>query len=109
VTTSLEGTVLGRCSIVGEKTVIEGTERIGDYTLIEAGCEISAREIGDDCVIESGVIIREGAVIGNNCRLCAGEVIGPGERIPDSTVVFGDGRQRVDKTDSVDVPLIKLM
>ena len=101
VTTSAEGTVLGRCSIIGEKTIVDKTLRIGDYTLIEAGCQITAKEIGDDCVIEGGVIIREGAVIGNNCRICAGEVIRRDETIPDGTVVFGDGRWRVDRTDSV--------
>lgn len=101
VTSSLEGTVLGRCSILGEKSVIDRTLRIGDYTLIEAGCQISAKEIGDDCVIESGVTLCEGSIIGNNCRICAGETVGPGEMVPDGTVVFSNGQSRVDNTDSV--------
>ena len=93
--------MLGRCSIVGERTAIDQTLRIGDYTLIEAGCQIAAKEIGDDCVIESGVILGEGSMIGNNCRICAGEVIKPGQSIVEGTVVFGDGRRRINKTNPV--------
>jgi carbonic anhydrase/acetyltransferase-like protein (isoleucine patch superfamily) len=69
--------------------------------LIEAGCRISAKEIGDDCVIESAVVLDEGSVIGNGCRICAGERIGRNELVPDGTVVFGNGRRRADKTDQV--------
>lgn len=69
--------------------------------IIEAGCTISAQEIGDDCVIESAVVLDEGSVIGNGCRICAGERIGPGQVVPDGTVVFGNGQMRIDKTDQV--------
>ena len=99
ITTCAEGMILGRCSIISEKCIIEETLRIGDYTLIEAGCTISAKEVGDDTVIESAVILGERSVIGNNCRICAGEVIGPDEVIPDGTVVFGGGRRRKDGSD----------
>ena len=101
VTTSTEGTVLGRCSIISEKCVIDETLRIGDYVLIDAGCTISAKEIGDDCVIESAAVLGERSVIGNNCRICAGEVIGPDEVIPDGTVVYGGGWRRKDRSDQV--------
>ena len=93
--------VLGRCSIVGENCVIDGTTRIGDYVLIEAGCRISAGEIGDDCVIENAVVLGEGAVVGANCRICAGEVIEAGQVVPPGTIVFSNGRQRKDKTEQV--------
>jgi dynactin 6 len=101
ITTSSEGTVLGRCSIVSENCIINETLRIGDYVLVEAGCNIAAREIGDDVVIESGAEVGERSVIGNNCRICAGETIRANEVVPDGTVVFGNGRRRVDKTDQV--------
>ena len=102
VTTSAEGTVLGRCSIIGENCVIEeNTLKIGDYVLIEAGCKIAAREIGDDCVIESAAVLGEGSVIGNNCRICAGEIIASNEIITPGTVVFGNGRRRADKSEQV--------
>lgn len=93
--------MLGRCSIISEKCVIDETRRIGDYVLIEAGCTISAKEIGDDCVIESVAVLGERSVIGNNCRICAGEVIGPDEVIPDGTVVYGGGWRRKDRSDQV--------
>jgi dynactin 6 len=99
--TSSEGTVLGRCSIISEKTIVEGTVRIGDYVLIEAGCSIAAKDIGDDCVIEIAVVLEEGCVIGNKCHICAGERIAAGEVIPDETVVFGGGRRRQNKSDQV--------
>ena len=101
VTTPREGMVLGRCSIVGENCVIDGTTRIGDYVLIEAGCRISAEEIGDDCVIEDAVVLGEGAVVGANCRICAGEVIEAGQVVPPGTIVFSNGRRRKDKTEQV--------
>ena len=101
ITTSSDGTALGRCSIVSERCVIEETLRIGDYVLIEAGCRIAAKEIGDDCVIESAVILEEGSVIGNGCRICAGERISRNQAVTDGTVIFGNGQRRPDKTDLV--------
>lgn len=73
--------------------------RIGDYVLIEAGCSIRAKQVGDDCVIESAVVLEEDSVVGNGCRICAGERIGRGQVVPDGTVVFGNGQQRVDRSD----------
>jgi UDP-3-O-[3-hydroxymyristoyl] glucosamine N-acyltransferase len=93
--------VLGRCSIISERSVVTETIRIGDYVLIEAGCQIAAKEIGDDTVIESAAVLGERSAIGNNCRICAGEIIGEDEVIPDATVVFGNGRRRKDTTDQV--------
>jgi UDP-3-O-[3-hydroxymyristoyl] glucosamine N-acyltransferase len=81
--------------------VVTETSRIGDYVLIEAGCQIAAKEIGDDTIIESAVVLRQGSVIGNSCRICAGEIIGEDEVIPDGTVVFANGRRRRDATDQV--------
>lgn len=101
VTTGTDGLVLGRCSIISEKCVIEETVRIGDYVLVEAGCSIAAREIGDDCVIESAVVLQKGCVVGNNCRVCAGETVRADEVIPDNTVIFGNGRRRKENGDQV--------
>ena len=102
ITTSAEGTVLGRCSIISENCVIEDSAlKIGDYVLVEAGCKIAAREIGDDCVIESAAVLGEGSVIGDNCRICAGEIIASNDIIPPGTVVFGNGRRRADKSEQV--------
>jgi UDP-3-O-[3-hydroxymyristoyl] glucosamine N-acyltransferase len=81
--------------------VVTETSRIGDYVLIEAGCQIAAKEIGDDTIIESAVVLGQGSVIGNRCRICAGETIGEDEVIPDGTVVFANGRRRRDGTDQV--------
>src|SRR5271170_7919692 len=92
VTTRAEGLVLGRCSIISEKCVVEETVRIGDYVLVEAGCSIAAREIGDDCVIESAVVLQKGCIIGNNCRVCAWETVSEDEVILDNTVIFVIGR-----------------
>jgi len=101
ITTGKEGLVLGRCSIISEKCIIEETTRIGDYVLVEAGCSIAAREIGDDCVIESAVVLQKGCIIGSNCRVCAGEIVRSDEVIPDNTVIFGNGRRRKEKSDQV--------
>src|SRR5271155_164885 len=101
VTTGKEGLVLGRCSIISEKCVIEETTRIGDHVLVEAGCSIAAREIGDDCVIESAVVLQKGCIIGNNCRVCAGEIVRADEVIPDNTVIFGNGKRRKENSDQV--------
>jgi dynactin 6 len=81
--------------------VIEGTARIGDYVLIEAGCQISAVEIGDDCVIENAVVLGEGCVVGAGCRICAGEIIEAGQVVPAGTIVFSNGRRRTDNTEQV--------
>lgn len=87
----------------------ETNVRIGDYVLIEAGCRVGAKEIGDDCVIESAVVLGQNSVIGSNCRICAGERIGVDDVVPDGTVVFGNGRRRADKTDQVYSPLLRLL
>ena len=101
VTTGTDGLVLGRCSIISERCVIEETTRIGDYVLVEAGCNIAAREIGDDCVIESAVVLEKGCVIGINCRVCAGETVRADQVVPDNTVIFGSGRRRRENGDQV--------
>ena len=101
IITSAEGTELGRFSIISEKCVIHDTSRIGDFVLIEAGCEVSAKEIGDGSIIETGVVLGEGSVIGKNCRIGAGETVAPDEVVPDATVIFGNGRRRRDHTDQV--------
>jgi dynactin-6 len=101
IVVGIEGTVLGRCSIISERCIVEETLRIGDYVLIEAGCRVAAREIGDDTVIESSVVLGERSVVGSGCKICAGEVIASDEIVPDGTVVFGNGRRRMDKTDKV--------
>jgi dynactin 6 len=104
LTTGPEGMVLGRCSIVGENCVIEGTARIGDYVLVEAGCRISAGEIGDDVIIENGAVLDEACVIGTNSRICAGEVIEAGQVVPPGTIVFGNGKRRPEKSEQVHTP-----
>ena len=86
---------------MSERCIIEDTLRIGDYVLIEAGCSIRAKEVGDDCVIECAVVLEEGSIVGNGCRICAGERIGRNQVVPDGTVVFGNGQRRVDRTDQV--------
>ena len=101
ITLASEGLVLGRCSIISERTVVTETSRIGDYVLIEAGCHIAAKEIGDDTIIESAVVLGKRSVIGSSCRICAGETIGKDEVVPDGTVVFANGRRRRDATDQV--------
>jgi dynactin-6 len=52
-------------------------------------------------VVESAVVLEAGSVVGNGCKICAGEVIASDEVVPDGTVVYGNGRRRADKTDQV--------
>jgi dynactin 6 len=104
ISTSAEGTELGRFSIISEKCIVRETTRIGDFVLIEAGCEVFAKEIGDGTTLESGVVLGDRCVIGKNCRIGAGETVGADEIIPDGMVIFGNGRRRIDKSDQVAPP-----
>ena len=42
-------------------------------------------------IIEAGVRIGKGTVVGENCKVCAGVEIGEGMVVEDDTVVYGSG------------------
>lgn len=101
--------VIGRGCIVSEKAVVgervsrgvdggedEGVVVIGDGVGIEAGASVAARRVGEHCMIEVNASVDAGAVLGKWCRVGACCVVAEGEVLEDFTVVFGDGRRRVD-------------
>lgn len=94
--------VIGRNSMVYERAVVgvasAGNQDVvvGEGVNIETGSIVEAREVGDRCTIEVNAFVGRGAVLGRFCRVAALERVEAGEALEDFTVVFGDGRRRVD-------------
>lgn len=95
---------IGPYCIVSEGAVVGLPEgRAGDVVLerwvnVESGAEVLAKQVGEGTEVGIQARIGEGATVGRFCRLTPTEVVGVGEEVGDFTVVFGDGRRRVDKT-----------
>lgn len=65
---------------------------IGSYNLFEVGCQIDFCEIGNCNVFEHRVKVEPNCKIGNGCILTAGVRVPSGSIIPDSMIVYGEGR-----------------
>ncbi|KAM9878976.1 dynactin 6 [Verticillium dahliae] len=128
---SVSGSIyVGRRCIIHERTHIgltdgdegSGGVTLGDYVTVEVGTVIEAggTDIGDGTVVGVRSRIGSGAVIGKvflpkhctrliranplqNCTITPQTVIRAGEKIPDFTVLFSNGRRRTDKRDVVDL------
>ncbi|EGP88808.1 uncharacterized protein MYCGRDRAFT_38720 [Zymoseptoria tritici IPO323] len=103
ITTSTTGPItLGRNCTLAEMSVISASSSnpttIGDNVTIGPATHITGANIGEGSVIEGRVTIAEGAVLGKFCKITAGEVVHPGEVLPDFTVVYGDGKRKVNRT-----------
>ena len=89
---------------------------MGDYVVIEVGSQIESggTEIGEGSIIQSGSQIGSGAKIGKvcmtmvddvdviltgrqNCTITPRSTVGPGEILPDQTVVYSNGQRRIDR------------
>lgn len=69
--------VLGQEIGVSPFAVVESGVKIGDRTLIAAGCYIGRNvEIGEDCLFHPNVTIREKVKIGNRVIIHSGSVVG---------------------------------
>lgn len=96
---------IGKNTVVYERAVVGTAEgvgggdvSIGDYVNIESGALVEAKSVGDGSTVEVNAMIREGAVLGECCKVAALERVEAGEELGDFTVVYGDGQRRVDKT-----------
>jgi mannose-1-phosphate guanylyltransferase/phosphomannomutase len=73
-------------SVLGDGATVHAEARISGAT-IEAGCEVGAGSVLQDCVLDEEVSvgeacrIGEGAVIGRGCRLAAGVCVKAGRRL----------------------------
>lgn len=69
--------------VVDVNTVFNGDVKLGENTIIEPNCIITASSIGDNCHIKANTVI-EHSIVGNNCT------IGPFARLrPDSNCQEG--------------------
>ncbi|KAM0331396.1 hypothetical protein ACHAQA_003069 [Verticillium albo-atrum] len=104
---------VGRRCIIHERTHIglsdgdegSGGVTLGDYVTVEVGTVIEAggTDIGDGTVVGIRSRIGRGAIVGKNCTITPQSIIKAGENIPDSTVVFSNGRRRTDKRDMTEL------
>ena len=70
-------TVLGRGVGISPFAVVESGSRIGDRTLIAAGCYIGRGvEVGADCILYPNVTIREKTKVGSRVIIHSGTVVG---------------------------------
>lgn len=106
-----------------------GGVALGEYVVVEVGAIIEAgnTEIGDGSTIHVGCKIRSGAKIGKvrryarpklhisssnaqlltfdnqNCTISHLSEISPGEVLPDNTVVYANGKRRIDRRGITDM------
>ncbi|KAK0300199.1 hypothetical protein LTR54_008894 [Friedmanniomyces endolithicus] len=94
--------VIGKNSMVYEGATVGTVDGedvlIGDSVNIETGAVVEARSVGDGSTVEVNAVVGKGAVLGKWCRVAPLECVEAGEQLEDFTVVYGDGRRRVDKT-----------
>lgn len=68
------------------------------HVSVESGAEVLAERVGEATEVGVQAKIGAGATVGRFCRLTPTERVREGEQVGDFTVVFGEGRRRVDKT-----------
>ncbi|KAM0716334.1 hypothetical protein Q7P37_007779 [Cladosporium fusiforme] len=97
--------IVSECAVVGLPEGQEGEVALDSWVNIESGAEVLASHVGEGTEVGIQAKIGVGATVGKYCRLTATEVVQDREQVRDFTVIFGDGKRRVDKTlvDSVDV------
>ncbi|KAH7347184.1 trimeric LpxA-like protein [Plectosphaerella cucumerina] len=111
---STSGSVLvGRRCIIHERTHIGATDgdessggvALGDYVTVEVGSVIEAggTDIGEGTVVGVRARIGRGAVIGKNCTITPQSIVAPGEKLPDFTVLYSNGRRRLDQRGITDL------
>lgn len=101
--------VVGRKCVIWEKAVIgagkaadgdrgDASVILQDYVTVESGASIEASVVGEGSEIGVKAAVGRGVTLGKWCKICPLEVV-VGEVEPEVeafTVVFGDGRRRVD-------------
>ncbi|KAJ2903644.1 trimeric LpxA-like protein [Zalerion maritima] len=83
------------------KSTMEGTGTLmvvlGDYVTVEVGTILEPGvRVDEGTTIGVGCVVGAGAEIGKNCTLAPYTIIQPGEKLPDSTVVFCGNQRRTD-------------
>ena len=86
------------CAMAGA-VEIKGGWHVG----VGSGCTIEGNavvegQIGDGTEVGVGASVGQGAKVGRHCKIAAIERVEPGEELEDFTVIFGDGKRRMDKT-----------
>ncbi|KAF4122107.1 dynactin 6 [Geosmithia morbida] len=83
----------------GGSSPLGGGVTLGDYVVIEAGTTIESggTDVGEGTVIQPGSKIGSGAKIGKYCTITSRSVIAPRDTVPDHTVVFANGKRRLDR------------
>ena len=94
-----KGVIISETAVVGASEEREGGDVvIGDGVSIESGAKVEAKSIGDHTTIEVNAMVGKGAVVGSWCKITPLSVVHKLEVLQDYTVVFGDGKRRVDTT-----------
>ena len=91
---------IGAHTIVAEKASVgyssspassrEKPANIGKGVIIETAATIEATSIGDHTIIEARATVGKDAVIGRNCKICAGVKLRDGENVEEGTIIWGD-------------------
>jgi carbonic anhydrase/acetyltransferase-like protein (isoleucine patch superfamily) len=86
--------VIGERTILEDRTVFENIAfdetkvmTIGNDNLFESGCTIRSTFIGNNNWFEPKAQTSIESVIGNNCTIGSGVIIGPGEIVPDNSII----------------------
>jgi carbonic anhydrase/acetyltransferase-like protein (isoleucine patch superfamily) len=85
--------VIGHHSNVQDLAVVHLADEfpclIGNWVTIGHSAIVHACTVGDETLIGMGVVVLDGAVIGNQCLIGAKALVTPGTKIPDGSVALG--------------------
>jgi len=95
---------IGKNTMVYERATIgcaQGAEMqdifMGDDVNIETSAIVEG-SIGDGSTVEVSAMVGRGAAVGKYCKIAPLERVEAGETLEDYTVVYSDGKRRIDKT-----------
>ena len=96
--TIARGVIISETAVVGASEESTGDVVIGNGVSIESGARVEAKSIADHTTIEVNAKVGKGAVVGSWCKITPMCVVAEFEVLEDFTVVFGDGKRRIDTT-----------
>ncbi|TYZ50790.1 hypothetical protein PybrP1_012756 [[Pythium] brassicae (nom. inval.)] len=94
---------LGDRNVLEDRAVLESAAgepmTVGSDNLFESGCVVRARVVGSGNWFEPKAQALEGSEIGDNCLIGSGVVVAAGERVPDNSVLVcvQDARGRLTR------------
>lgn len=87
--------ILGDDVEVGEGALLNSCVLLS-HTVVGEKCNIRESIVGERCVLEPGVVVRAGSVVGDGCYIKAGSILGyntrlwPGSRLGEGTLINPD-------------------